>query len=248
MYPAAVAVGLPYIGIMTSEAHTSSSVRSGGRRWPAIALILAALLLIVTACGGGPDPLEGLEFVFDDEETTEGVAGAAEAAPTVVSPYARLSADDWRHPRVAYVYDMQAMAMDMEHSLRSMVRMLENGREGDGSLDWVVQVHDLHRESEELRLRAYNFGLDEDLVEDYVEFHASFLEAVQIYALGADRMLEAAILLGPTGRTVGDLTASERAEFVSLLGEGVFYMQGAEVMVSRSRDDIKEIIKYLRVR
>ena len=236
---------------MTSEAFPSSSVRSAGRRRPATALSLALaalLLLVAAACGGGDDPLEGLEFVFDDEETADGAAGTAEAAPTVVSPYARLYADDWRHSRVAYVYDMQAMAMDMEHSLRSMVRMLESGRDGDGSLDWVVQVHDLHRNSEELRLRAYNFALDEDLVEDYVEFHASFLEAVQIYALGADRMLEAAILLGPTGRTVGDLTASERAEFVSLLGEGVFYMQGAEVMVSRSRDDIKEIIKYLRVR
>lgn len=71
---------------------------------------------------------------------------------------------------------------------------------------------------------------------------------VQLYAHGADRMLQAAILMGPSGRSAASMMPAERTEFASLLSEGGFYLADAEVLATRTRDDLKELIKYLRVR
>ena len=199
------------------------------------------------ACGGseGEDLSEGLEFVFDDEEPAETVI-TDPSGP--ISVFARLTEDEWRYGRVSYAYDVSHMVGELESSRRTMVRLLERGQEHGGNLDWVTEVHDEHRVSEELRIRAYNYALPEELLEDYADFHAVFLEAVQLYARGSDRMLQAAIVAGPTGRNALDMAPVDRAEFYSLLSEGVFFLADAELLVGRSRDDLKEITKHLRVR
>lgn len=227
---------------MTSEVGT---IRKIG-----LLLLLLAILAVLLACGGGDegeDLSEGLVFDFGDTEESadeSGDEGPAEAP----NPFARLTYDEGRHGRVAYVYDVQAFVREMERSRRDMIRLLERAQESGGSVEWVAEVHDAHRISEDFRIRAYNYVLTDDLIDEYVDFHAVFLEAVQLYAHGSDRMLQAAIVVGPGGRSVGDLLPAERTDFESLLSEGGFYLSDAEILTTRTRDDLKELVKYLRVR
>ena len=55
------------------------------------------------------------------------------------------------------------------------------------------------------------------------DFHASFLEGVQVFSQSADRLLQAAIVLGPSGRSVNDLSADVRSDYNSLVSEGGFF-------------------------
>lgn len=243
----AAKAGVPFcflqIVIMTHQVGTFKKV--------GLLLLLLAFLAVPLACGGGDedgeDLSEGLVFNFDD--TDESADGAGDEGPVEApNPFARLTYDDGLHGRVAYVYDVQAFVAEMEQSRRDMIRLLERAQEAGGSVEWVAQVHDAHRVSEDFRIRTYNYVLSEELAEEYVDFHAAFLEAVQLYSHGADRMLQAAIVVGPGGRNVGDLLPAERTDFQSLLSEGGFYLADAEVLTTRTRDDLKELVKYLRVR
>ena len=105
---------------------------------------------------------------------------------------------------------------------RDIEGLVDTGRTNESGLDWVVAVHDMHRSSEELRFRAYAYEVNEVLVLDYVDFHASFLEGVQVFSQSADRLLQAAIVLGPSGRSVNDLSADVRSDYNSLVSEGGF--------------------------
>ena len=212
--------------------------------------MVAVFLAVAPACGGeaeGEDMSDGLVFTFDDAGDAADPAGA-DAPVNRDNPFARLAYDDGRYGRVAYVYDVQSLVTEMERSRRDMIRLLERSQELGATLDWVAEVHGAHQVSEDFRIRAYNYVLTEDLIDEYVDFHAAFLEAVQLYAHGSDRMLQAAIVVGPGGRNVGDLLPAERTDFESLLSEGGFYLSDAEILTTRTRDDLKELVKYLRVR
>ena len=73
------------------------------------------------------------------------------------------------------MYDVQSLVTETERSRRDMIRLLERAREWGVSLDWVAEVHDAHRVSEDFRIRAYNYALSEELADEYVDFHAAFL-------------------------------------------------------------------------
>ena len=140
------------------------------------------------------------------------------------------------------------MVREVESSRRVFVRLAEDAQAEVVGVDWQVDVHTHHRLSEELRIRAYGYPVPEDLAADYLDFHAAFLEAVQIYSFGCDRLLEAAIIIGPSGRTNEDLSAPENSQFESLVGESLYYMVDAELLVGRVQDDLRDIFQSLRIR
>ena len=207
---------------------------------PVVFASLAVLAFI--GCGSG-DP-EELVFDFDDVPEDPAVV----APQPTYDPFSRLVDHSGRESRLTYLHDIWAMSRELEETRRHMVRLIEVGREEPVDVDWVVRVHTQHQFSEELRIRAYRYPISEDLVEDYLDFHAAFLEAVQVYSYGADRLLSGAILVGPAGETSADLYPVDQSEFMSLLGEANFYMADAEVLLVRTDDDLGEIFRSLRVR
>ncbi len=204
----------------------------------AVAFCLAAGL----GCGGG-DSFEPTDFTFDDLPEEEDVG----PLPTI-DPFGRLTGHDDRELRLQYLHDIGAMLYEMEASRRSMVKLVEDALSEPVDLDWVIDAHTAHRESEEFRVRAYGYPLPEDLVDDYISFHASFLETVQMFSFGADRLLGSAIVMGPTGRLSSDMLADEATRYRSLASESFYYMSDAEILMTRAEEDLKELLKDLRVR
>ena len=212
-------------------------------RWLArllLACVLVALVPFLVSCGGE----EPFEFDFDDLPPEEEVDTGP---PPTLDPFRRLTGQELRLVRLDYLHDVGAMLAQIERSRRQIILLVDDAAE-PVSTDWVVDVHTAHRTSEEMRLRFYSFPLPADLAEDYVTFHAGFLETVQMYSYAADRLVAAAITLGPTGRVSTDMDASQESEFRSLLAEANYYLLDTEILLSRAEDDLKLILKDLRVR
>ena len=215
------------------------------------ALLASAFLLIFAACGED-DPAAGLDFegFLEDASVAEGdvAEGDALIESVVPNPYSRLDGHHERLIRVSYVHDMLTLVREITTANRDIENLVDTGRTNEAGLDWVVKVHDMHRASEELRFRAYAYEVDEVLVLDYVDFHASFLEGVQVFSRSADRLLQGAITLGPSGRSVNDLPADVRSEYNSLVSEAGFFSLDTEVLVTRSSEDLQALIQELRLR
>ena len=215
---------------------------AGSRFGLLVALVYAVVLLAATACGED-DPAAGLDFesYINDVETSE--PGAV--ADDTPSAYARLDGDHERLLRIAYVHDLKTLVEEVTAANRDVERLTDDARGAETSLPWVIQVHDMHRASMELRIRAYAYELLDPLVLDYVDFHAAFLEGVQVYSQAADRALQAAIILGPDGRTVGEMTPEQEADFLSLVGEAQFFFRDAQVLLTRSGEDLSTLVSDL---
>ena len=164
--------------------------------------LLALAVFSVVGCGGDEDLLEGLDLDFDEEGVLEEGDASEFLDDTIPRAFARLEVAHDRLLRIAYVHDMRSLIREIQVSNRDLIRLSESSTSDVVSLDWVADMHDSHRVSEELRIRVYGYSLPDSLVTDYVDFHAAFLEGVQVYSQGADRLLQAAILLGPTGRSL----------------------------------------------
>ena len=201
--------------------------------------LLASLALVaLLGCAGGEEPFE---FEFDDLEAEE------TGPPPTLDPFRRLTGQDLRIVRLKYLHDVGAMLGQIERSRRQIVRLIEDAAD-PVSTDWVVDVHTAHRTSEEMRLRFYSFPLPEDIADDYISFHAAFLETVQMYSFAADRLVASAIVLGPTGRVSTDMEHAQESEFRSLLSESNYYLLDTDLLLTRAEDDLKQILKDLRVR
>ena len=215
------------------------------------ALLVSAFLLIFAACGDD-DPSAGLDFesFLEDASSVEGAVAEGDALidSVVPNPYSRLDGHHERLVRVSYVHDMLTLVREITTANRDIENLVDTGRTSEAGLDWVVAVHDMHRASEELRFRAYAYEVNEVLVLDYVDFHASFLEGVQVFSRSADRLLQAAIVLGPSGRSVNDLPADVRSDYNSLVSEGGFFSQDTEVLLTRSSEDLQALVQELRLR
>lgn len=213
-------------------------------------VFLLALALTLTACGGGIDEslLDGIEFDLSAFETVENTgAGAGGEAEGAISAFAGIGTLNLEQGyKVAYLHDMYSLVDETRDSNRNLLQLGEDGAGGEElDVDWVISVHDSHFVSEELRFRIYSYPFTDGLSVDYVDFHADFLRGVEIYTICADRLLEGALMLDPEYDSA-NLTPAQRAEFLSLMRESMFYCQQAEALVTRSGEELQTQIGRLR--
>ena len=206
--------------------------RLSGRR-PLIPLLLALLcsggLLLMAACGGGGegpqvDEFGIIDFGPDDpaDDIQYQLALARENAEQ------GLTFEPERLVQVNVVYSNQVRLERLERVIRDMIRLLETNNAGEINLDWVIRVHQAVEDADFLFAEAIRYRLPEGQVEEFGDYYVEVLETIQLGGYGASRLLAAAVLVGPEGRSLLNFTDTERVRYDVLVKEARFYLNEAE--------------------
>ena len=82
----------------------------------------------------------------------------------------------------------------------------------------------------------------------YRYLHVGLLETVQVSGYGADRLLAAAVLVGPSGRSMVNMSGEEIDEFQTLMRESRFFLSDAENRVDRRITEVGRAVSGLSLR
>ena len=149
---------------------------------------------------------------------------------------------------VGYLYSLQVSWEGLRETNRDLQRLLDYGSPADVGVEWVVSVHEGSHEADELFGRLTGMGVPPSQRGQYQEAYVDLLEAVRVTAFGGDRVLAAALRVGPTGRTLSTMPGSEREEFVVLTREASFYLKDAEKLIERGLERVSDSISGVGLR
>ncbi len=158
-------------------------------------LLALALLFGTVGCGlfggGGEETAGGDEFEmleFDQVQPTpqplEDIVKGLTLNPEVLV-------------EVRYLYGHQVMLEDMRRVSRDLQSLLSYSGPGDVDLEWVIQVHEVTAEADEVFGRLTSSRIPGPLRERYEDLFLDLLDAIQVTGYGADRLLAASIKVGP---------------------------------------------------
>ena len=217
----------------------------GGRIWRFFSLaLLGALLLGAVACFGFGGGSGGAEFELMEFEETDTGEGDVEEVVFVhdvgVVPLVR--------EEVNYLHRQAAWLERLLQLNRDMLALLEDSGGEQVGLEWVVQVHEITREADQMFALMLADDIPETQAPDHFEIHLGGVRAVQMMVYGSDRLLASALVLGPSGRMVGDMDVDEGVRFSSLSQEASFYLRDSERMVNDQVDLVQDSIGSIGLR
>ena len=149
---------------------------------------------------------------------------------------------------VRYLYGHQVMLEDMRRVSRDLQSLLSYSGPGDVDLEWVIQVHEVTAEADEVFGRLTSSRIPGPLRERYEDLFLDLLDAIQVTGYGADRLLAASIKVGPSGRTLMAMSGQELADFETLVREGRFYLMDGGRLIEKQLSGMDELISKLRLR
>ena len=166
--------------------------------------VLPVLLLLTLGCGllPGGDAEAGelglIDFGDDPEFTDESAP-----PPSLEEAVDRaLYIDPLVLIEIRFLFNFQVRLERLRRVVRDLNGVLEYSAPADVDLDWVVEVHEVTRESDDYFLALTSMELPDSQRDQYGYLHIGTLEVVQVAALGSDRLLAAAVLVGPSGRSL----------------------------------------------
>ena len=218
-----------------------------GFRLVALLLVLALVSISSLGCGllgfGGDDDSE--EFLeldviqFADDlptlEPEEEVARALSIDPDILE-------------EIRFLYNLQVRLEGLRQVVRDLHSMLDYSGPGDIDLDWVAEVHEVTRESDDYFQVLTSLEVPASQREQYQYLYIAMLESVQVLGYGADRLLAAAVLVGPSGRSMLNMSGEEVDAFQTLMRESQFFLSDAEALVDRRITEVGRAISGLRLR
>ena len=225
--------------------------RAPGRafRLLSLLLLLGCCAAALAACGGGgaadnPGEFEIIDFGADDpaDDIQFQLALARENAAQ------GLTFEPERLVQVNVVYSNQVRQERLQQVNRDMIKLLEVTNPGEINLDWVIKTHQAVEDADWLFEEAINYRLPADQVESFGDYYVQVLETVQLGGYGASRLLAAAVLVGPDGRSLLNFTDSERDRYDVLVREARFYLNEAESQFSELSEEISSREGSLRER
>lgn len=210
------------------------------RRFAAFAALASWLLLTVGCGGGGGAEFELMTF---EESGSEPVDSAALQEPLVhdvdIAPLVR--------EELNYLYRHRAWLNALMVLNRDMEQLLEES-DGESGLEWVIQVHEVTREADELFGLVLASEIPETQAPVHFEVYLGALETVQLMVYGSDRLLASALVLGPGGRLVGDLGVEEGVKYVSLSDEALFYLQQSSNLLEDRLEEVDLALSAVSLR
>lgn len=208
------------------------------RRRFLIFVVLTLLLAMVAACGTGDAEEDDLSVDFSAFDEPEVVK--------VEETYTQLPGKQMRLLRVSYLSAMIHMLNDLKQNNRDLLRMAEREPE-TVNLGWVVDVHLLTESLDDVLIRAVDLEVPDYMEEDFVFHHGEFLEGVQTLGYGSNRLLASSIVVGPSGRTLSNMRGDERHTFLRFLEEARFFLNDANVLLSRSQSEYRSALSRMQL-
>ena len=195
-------------------------------------LVILTVLSLSLGCGilpgfGGDSEDGDLGMIeFDDEgevvlEPEEIIARALSIDPEVLI-------------EIRFLYYFQVRLERLRQVIRDLNSAVEHSGPVDVDLDWVIEVHEATRESDDFFRVLTSLEVPESQREQYEYLHIGMLETIQVAAYGADRLLAASVVVGPSGRSMLNMDIEEIDRFETLLREARFFLSDAARLRNRS--------------
>ena len=211
-----------------------------------LAVLSAVVLLIFSsvACGllGGGDgesASQELEVLTWDDEGEPVVEEAALIQEQIVIGFDGLVLEE-----VTYLYTQQVGLESLRRINRDLISLIEDAKQASEpvGLDWVVSVHDYVRIADELFALHLGRPTTPEQRAEYGDVFLSGLETVQVMDYGADRLLAAALVVGPSGRSLDVMSEAEVQEFERLVRESSFFLRDASRLVELSIEEVSSAV------
>ena len=218
-----------------------------GFRLVALLLILALVSISTLGCGllgfgGDGDSEESLDLdmiKFSDDvptpEPEEEVALALSIDPNILV-------------EIHFLYNFQVRLEGLRQVVRDLHSMLDYSGPGDIDLDWVAEVHEVTRESDDYFKVLTSLDVPVSQREQYQYLYIGMLESIKVSGYGADRLLAAAVIVGPSGRSMLNMSEEEIDAFQTLMRESRFFLSDAERLVDLRVTEVGRSVSSLRLR
>lgn len=199
-------------------------------RWLACLAVVLSTGAVGLACGsGGGENDDGIEEIqFVDEPTL--VPAVASGEVDVIGQF--LQDTVLLLPDMEYL-DTQSFYLDeLQEVTRDLSAHIEDGQEGDVGLEWVVAVHRTVLDWDALQAVLGSQEVSSEHRNRYGGIYLGMIESYYRIAFGADRLLGAAVILGPSGRIKDEMSLEEERRFRVLLNQASYFAEIADEKVA----------------
>ena len=217
-----------------------------------VLLVLVPLFAMSVGCGmfGGGGDGEGEEFglmEFDSPDPGPVVESLASVELEVQMPLLP-GFDPSVLVEVGFLYGYQVRSEALQRINRDLQSLLEYENPSAVDLEWVIEVHEVTREADVFFARMTSMEIPVSQREQYEYLYLGMLETIQVMGFGSDRVLAAAILVGPSGRSLQTMPPEESDRFLTLLRESKFYLRDAETLAERQIQDVGDAVSQVGFR
>ena len=210
-------------------------------------LVILTALSLSLGCGfipgfggdSGDGELGMLEF--DDE-------GEVVLEPEEIIARALSSIDPEVLIEIRFLYYFQVRLERLRRVIRDLNSAVEHSGPADVNLEWVIEVHEVTRESDDYFRVLTSLDVPESQRDQYQHLQIGMLETIQVAAYGADRILAASVVVGPSGRSMLNMDIEEIDRFETLLREAKFFLSDATRRVEREVDEVSRVVGGLGLR
>ena len=207
-------------------------------------LVLLVFLVLPAGCGlfeGEKD----FELMVFEEDVGDGSGGQGGA---VVTEVVEFGVNPEILDEVKFLYGHQVRLERLQRVIRDLIALAEYENPSEVDLEWVAEVHGVTEESEYFLDSVTKMVVPPGLMAAYSNLLVGALETVEITQFGSDRLLAAAIKVGPNGRGLLTMPEDEADEFHTFIRETRFYLRDSEGLIENEMDNVGDAISGVRLR
>ena len=207
-------------------------------------LVLLVFLALPAGCGLFEGE-EDFELMVFEEDLGEGSGGQGAAAFTEVVAF---GVDPEILVEVKFLYGHQVRLERLQRVIRDLMALAEYENASEVDLEWVAEVHGVTEESEYFFDAVLGMRVPQGLMVAYNTLLVGALETVEMTQFGSDRLLAAAVKVGPNGRGLLTMPEDEADEFHTFIRETRFYLRDSERLIEKEMDSVGDAIAGVRLR
>ena len=196
--------------------------------------VVLALLVAWGGCGGGGGSGEDIEIDFD-------VSAFDSMGEGEVREVTRE-----RLASVVFLADWLTLVQAFE-SHGALMSGLGDADPESVNVGWVRRVHDASEKAQVFHGEGLRLVIPADAPANYESIFAAYVAGVEAFGFSSARLLEAAIILGPSGREFDDLEALEQLSFRSSLTQFGIYRDDAMALMGKVDEMLTMAIEEARV-